>query len=202
MHRMPAGFTRLQPREAPLVAAGLDGLNARWLLEVAPTASASPELAVERCRVLVDGTDCRWPFRSPLDRWPLEDRSVPVVLLRHVWQPAIEVDPLDEALRVLKPGGILISVTANPWHHLAWRELGREALRLPSWPHFQILHARHGFSLATPIASQVRGYVPGLNAALVLVAQKPVEPARIEPMRFARPEASHGAAAVSQCRAA
>jgi SAM-dependent methyltransferase len=199
---MPAGFARLQQREAPLVAAGLAGIHARWLLEVAPTASASPELPVERCRLLVDATACRWPFRAPLDCWPLEDRSVPVILLRHVWQPAIEVDPLDEALRVLKPGGVLISVTANPWHHLAWRELGRDALRLPSWPHFQILHARHGFSLATPMTSQVRGFVPGLSAALVLVARKPAEPARIEPLRFARPQASPGAAAVTHCRAA
>ena len=199
---MPAGFDRLQRREAPLVAAGLAGVHARWLLEIAPTASASPDLSVERCRVLVDGATCRWPFRAPLDLWPLEDRSVPLILLRHVWQPAIEVDPLDEALRVLKPNGVLISVTANPWHHLAWREIGRDALRLPSWPHFQILHARRGFSLATPMASQVRGFVPGLSAALVLVARKPAEPARIEPLRFSRPQAAPGAAAVTQCRAA
>ena len=199
---MPAGFTRLQRHEGPPVSAGLEGLHARWLLEVAPTASASPELSIERCRVLVDGQSCRWPYVAPIDYWPLEDRSVPVILMRHVWQPAVEADPLDEALRVLKPGGVLISVTANPWHPLAWRELGRSALSLPSWPHFQIMHARRGFSLSVPVFNQVRGFVPGLSPVLVLVAHKPAEPARIRPLRFAGPQTVPGGATVTQCRAA
>jgi SAM-dependent methyltransferase len=199
---MPAGFTRLQAREKALVAAGLAGVNPPWLLEVAPTASASPELALPRCRVLIDGRGCRWPFRAALDGWPLEDRSVPAILLRHVWQPAIKCDLLDEALRVLKPGGVLVSVTANPWHPLAWQELGRDALRLPSWPHFQIIHARRGFSLSVPALNQVRGFVPGLSSALVLVARKPAEPSRIEPVRFSRPRVVHGTAVATQCRAA
>lgn len=199
---MLAGFTRLQARESVLVAAGLNGVSAPWLLEIAPTASASPEVAMDRCRVLIDANSSRWPFRAPLDAWPLEDRSVPVIVLRHVWQPGIGADLLDEALRVLKPRGVLVSVTANPWHHLAWRELGREALRLPSWPHFQILHARRGFSLATPMASQVSGFVPGLSAVLVLVARKPAEPARIEPLRYAQPRVAPSGAVATQCRAA
>ncbi|QOC21560.1 hypothetical protein IC757_10955 [Wenzhouxiangella sp. AB-CW3] len=199
---MPAGFARLQRLEAPLVAAALEGVHASWVLEVAPTASASPEFPARRCRVLVDGARCRWPFMAPLDQWPLESRSAPAVLLRHVWQPAFEIDPLDEALRVLRPGGVLISVTANPWHPLAWREIGRDALRLPSWPHFQIMHARRGCRLATPAASQFRGFVPGLSAVLVLVARKPAEPARIQPMRFSQPRMTTGGVSATQCRAA
>lgn len=199
---MPAGFGRLQTREGPLIETGLVGLRAPWLLEMAPTASASPELDIERCRILVDGRQCRWPFLAGLEELPLEDDSVPAVLLRHVWQPAVECDPVDEVVRVLKPGGVLISVSANPWHRLAWSELGRAALRLPSWPHFQLLHARRGLELAVPAASQVRGFVPGLAPVLVLIARKPAEPARIEPLRFRQPRGVPGSPAVTHYRAA
>lgn len=199
---MPAGFGRLQSAEGALIAAALDGAHAPWLLEVAPTASASPEVGVPRCRVLVDGQECRWPFRAALDEWPLEAESVPAVLLRHIWQPAVKIDPVPEILRILRPGGWLISVSANPWHRHAWSELGRQALALPSWPHFQLLHARRGLQLAVPARNQVRGFVPGLTPALVLIARKPAEPARIEPVRFATPGSVPGRPAVTTCRAA
>lgn len=199
---MPAGFAGLQPLEARLVTAALEGVQARWLLEIAPTASASPEVDLERCRILIDGERCRFPFHAAIDQLPLEDRSVPAVLLRHVWQPSIVLDPLDEALRVLKPGGVLISVSANPWHRQAWRELGTRAMRLPSWPQFQLIHARRNLSLAVPAVNQLRGFVPGLTAALVLVARKPAEPGYIEPIRFSEPRMAPGSVAVSHCRAA
>lgn len=199
---MPAGFARLQAKEGPLIEAGLSGFRVPWLLEMAPTASASPEVGVERCRVLVDDRQCRWPFVAAIDELPLEDQSVPAVLLRHMWQPAVQANPVDEIVRVLKPGGVLISVSANPWHRLAWSELGREALKLPSWPHLQLLHARRGLALAVPAQSQVRGFVPGLAPVLVLIARKPAEPARVEPLRFHQPRSLHGSPAASHCRAA
>ena len=199
---MPAGFAGLQVLESRLIGTGLAGVRVPWMLEIAPTASASPELPSRRCRILIDGLQCRWPFYAPIDQLPLEDRSVPAALLRHVWQPAVEFDPLDEVMRVLKPGGVLVSVTANPWHRMAWRELGRSALRLPSWPHFQVLHIRRGLSLSMPNLEQLRGLVPGLSPVLIIVAHKPADPARIRPVNFSRPEMAPGQAALTQCRAA
>ncbi|HSH27981.1 MAG TPA: methyltransferase domain-containing protein, partial [Wenzhouxiangella sp.] len=115
---MPAGFSGLQALETRLVEAGFAQPRPNWILEVAPTASASPHIAsasphihLRRSRVLVDGDTCCWPFRAELDCWPLDDDSVPAVLLRHVWQPAIRGDLLQEAARVLRPGGALVSVS-------------------------------------------------------------------------------------------
>lgn len=199
---MPAGFAGLQSLEARLVEAGFGSPPPRWILEVAPTASASPRVAAGRSRVLVDGARCRWPFIAELESWPLDDDSVPAVLLRHVWQPAVRANVLDEAVRVLRPGGLMVSVSANPWHPLAWREIGRSAMRLPSWPQFQFMHLRSSLQLSVSAITQLRGLVPGLAPVLVLVARKPAEPARVEPLRFARPQVAAGSPAPSQCRAA
>lgn len=199
---MPAGFSGLQPLETRLVEAGFDQPRPNWILEVAPTASASPQVDQRRSRVLVDADSCCWPFRAALDCWPLDDNSVPAVLLRHVWQPAVRGDLLQEATRVLKPGGVLVSVSANPWHRLAWRELGRAALRLPSWPQFQWMHVRCELKLSISANVQLRGMVPGLVPVLVLVARKPSEPARIAPVRFREPRLAGGSPVPSQCRAA
>ncbi|NBB92972.1 MAG: hypothetical protein GVY32_07385 [Gammaproteobacteria bacterium] len=198
----PAGFSALQALETRLVEAGFAERRPNWILEVAPTASASPRTDVRKSRVLVDADCCCWPYAAALDRWPLDDDSVPAVLLRHVWQPAIRGDLLGEAARVIKPGGLLISVSANPWHRLAWRELGRSALRLPSWPQFQWMHARCDLQLSISASLQVRGLVPGLVPVLVVVARKPTVPARIEPLRFREPSLAGGSAVASQCRAA
>lgn len=200
--RMPAGFSGLQALEARLVKAGFAHPRPDWILEVAPTASASPQTELNKSRVLVDADSCCWPFRAELECWPLDDDSVPGLLLRHVWQPAIRGNLLIEATRVLKPGGVLVSVSANPWHRLAWQELGRSALRLPSWPQFQWMHARCNLHLSIAANVQVRGLVPGLFPVLVVVARKPAEPARIEPVRFRQPQFGGGSAVPSQCRAA
>jgi len=199
---MPAGFAGLQALEARLVEAGFARPRPDWILEVAPTASASPQVDLCRSRVLVDAESCCWPFRAELEAWPLDDDCVPGLLLRHVWQPAIRGDLLGEAARVLKPGGVLVSVSANPWHRLAWRELGRDALRLPSWPQFQWMHARCSLTLSVSASLQLRGLVPGLVPVLVLVARKPAVPARIEPFRFRQPRVAGGAALPSHYRAA
>lgn len=201
---MPAGFSGLQALETRFVEAGFEQSRSNWILEVAPTASASPQIALRRTRVLIDADFCCWPFRAELDCWPLDDDSVPGILLRHVWQPIIRSDLLGEATRVLKPGGVMVSVSANPWHRLAWRELGRSALRLPSWPQFQWMHARCDLQLSISASLQVRSLVPGLVPVLVVVARKPAEPARIEPLRFRQPRAqvAGGSPVPSQCRAA
>lgn len=199
---MPAGFAGLQTLETQLVEAGFAHPRPNWILEVAPTASASPQVELRRSRVLIDAESCCWPFRAELECWPLEDDSVPAVLLRHVWQPAVRGDLLPEAARVLKPGGVLVSVSANPWHRLAWRELGRSALRLPSWPQFQWMHAHRDLQLSVSASAQLRGLVPGLVPVLVVVARKPAHAARIEPIRFREPRVAGGSAVPSQCRAA
>ncbi len=197
-----AGFTSLQSAENALVPTALGPSLPEWLLEIAPVSAPSPALRVPRTRVLFDENNICWPFCCPLDRLPLDDDAVPAILLRHVWQPGVLADPLEDALRVLRPGGLLISVSANPWHRRAWQELGRSALRLPSWPHFQVLHARHALSLGVPSVSQWRGLIPGLTPVLVLVARKPQRPARVEPLKFRQPRMAAGAAPVSLCKAA
>lgn len=197
-----AGFANLQSAENRLVAAALADARPDWLLELAPVSGPSPAVSLQRERLLFDDQEICWPFRARLDEWPLDNDSVPAALLRHVWQPGVAADPLAEVLRVLKPGGWLISVSANPWHHRAWRELGKSCLRLPSWPHFQLLHARHELELSIPAANQWRGIVPGLTPVLVLMARKPSRPARVEPLRFRRPQLATGSAPVSLCRAA
>lgn len=200
--RMLAGFSALQGLESRLVEVGFGRLRPSWILEVAPTASASPQIGFRRSRVLIDAASCRWPFRAELERWPLDDDSVPGLLLRHVWQPAIRADLLMEAARVLRPGGVLVSVSANPWHRLAWGELGREAWLLPSWPQFQWMHIRRALHLSMSASLQLRSLVPGLVPVLVAVARKPAEPARINPLRFQQPRLVEGSALPSQYRAA
>ena len=197
-----SGFAALQSVENLLVPAALADIRGDWLLEVAPLTGPSPALDQHRVRMLFDSQGICWPFRARMDEWPLDDESVEAVLVRHVWQPGVAASPMEEILRVLKPGGLMVSVSANPWHRLAWRELGRNALRLPSWPHLQMLHVRHALKLSTPAVSQWRGLVPGVSPVLVLIARKAERPARIDPVRFARPKVAVGALPASQCRAA
>jgi SAM-dependent methyltransferase len=197
-----AGFASLQREENRLVSLALAGADAQWVLELVPASGPSPALNMDRVRMLFDAEGLVWPLRAELDAWPLDSESVPAVLLRHAWQPGMKHDLLPEALRVLKPGGLLVSVSANPWHHLAWRELGRGTLRLPSWPHLQMLHARHALGLSVPVISQWRGMIPGLTPVLILVARKPDRPARVQPLRFGRPQMATGPVPATQCRAA
>jgi SAM-dependent methyltransferase len=197
-----AGFTSLQSAENRLVPAALGDRHPEWLLELSPLMGTSPGLPVERVRMVFNSEGICFPLRARLDEWPLDDESVPAMLVRHIWQPGVKVDPMDEILRVLKPGGTLISVSANPWHHLAWRELGRGCLRLPSWPHLQLLHARYPLQLSVPTASQWKGLVPGLTPVLVLVARKPERPARVRPLRFKQPKIAGVTVPATQCRAA
>lgn len=197
-----AGFARLQTAESRLLAAALVDQSPQWLLEIAPVGGPSPALESPRSRLLFDDHRLCWPFAARLDALPLDTDSVPAVLLRHTWQPGVDCDPLSEALRVLRPGGLLISISANPWHQQAWQELGRAALRLPSWPHLQLLHVRHSLKLSVPSPVRWRGLVPGLSPLLGLVSHKPSRPARVKPLKFRQPQLAPGRAAVSLCRAA
>lgn len=195
-------FAALQAAENRLVPAALGDPRPDWILEMSPVTSPSPNLGLVRARVMVNEGGCCWPFRARPDELPLDSESVPAVLLRHLWQPGMPVDPLPDILRVLKPGGLLVSVSANPWHPSAWFELGRSAMWLPSWPHFQLLHGRHRLELDLPAHALWRGLVPGWSPILVLTARKPQRPATIRRLSFARPVLAGPSGAVSQCRAA
>ena len=211
------GFSQLQSAESRLVAAALaderagrdPGWNRRpdWLLELAPVSGPSPAMpiGVARHRVLFDREGIVWPYRARLDEWPLDSESVPAVMLRHVWQPGLQGDPLSEALRVLRPGGWLISVSANPWHRRAWQVLGRQALMLPSWPRWQWQHARHELELSAPAAAQWRGLVPGLSPVLLLLARKPQRPGGVVNVSFKmdyKRRLAAGSMPAANCRAA
>jgi len=197
-----AGFAQLQTFENRLVAPLVDEINPTWVLEMAPMASSSPALSVSRERLLIDRVGISWPFSSQIDSLPLDAESVPLVLLRHLWQPGVTADPLADIARVLKPGGTLISVTANPWHRKAWQVLGRQALWLPSWPRWQILHAQGSLEICPRHSFQWKSMVPGLSPVLILVARKPRRPAQVKHVKFGQPVFQGANAAVSQCRAA
>ncbi len=198
----PSPFVALQSAETRLINAMVGEQKAEWVLEIAPVTSPSPDIVGPRCRVLFNAAGFCWPFRAPFKALPLDTESVPALIVRHAWQPHRPCDLLDEAIRVLRPGGWLVSVSANPWHPAAWRELGREALWLPSWPQFQMLHARRALSLSTPGRNFWQGLVPGLTPILALRARKPSRPARIRPMPLRRPRFAAAPVAATQCRAA
>jgi SAM-dependent methyltransferase len=197
-----AGFAQLQTFENRLVAPLVDEVNPTWVLEMAPMASSSPALNARRERLLIDRAGISWPFSSQIDALPLDSESVPLLLLRHLWQPGVAADPLADVARVLKPGGTLISVTANPWHRKAWQVLGRQALWLPSWPRWQLLHAQGSLEICQKRSFQWKSMVPGLSPVLILVARKPRRPAQVKHVKFGQPIFRGADAAVSQCRAA
>ena len=197
-----AGFAQLQTVENRLVAPLVDDINPTWVLEIAPVTSSSPALGCERERLLADAGGISWPFSAAIDALPLDADSVPLVLVRHLWQPGFDADPLADIVRVLKPGGTLISVTANPWHRKSWQVLGRDALWLPSWPRWQLLHARGELESCMKSSLRWKSLVPGVSPVLILVAQKPRRPATVKRVQFGRPVFGGAAAAVSQYRAA
>ena len=210
-----SGFSSLQTVESRLVAAALSAAagpetwdsRRDWLLELSPAVAPSPALpkGFKRHRVLFDHQGCVWPFRSRLDEWPLDNDSVPAVVLRHVWQPGLTADAMSEAVRVLRPGGWLMSISANPWHYRSWQVLGRDAFWLPSWPRWQWLHARHGLELSVPVASQWRGAVPGLTPVLLLIGRKPRGQGRVVKVSFnqrAERRMALGTLPAANCRAA
>ncbi|AKS42242.1 class I SAM-dependent methyltransferase [Wenzhouxiangella marina] len=197
-----AGFSRLQTAENQRIPALLEPFQPDWVLELAPLSSSSPALPRPRERLLFDETGIHWPFNARLDALPLDSDSVPAVLLRHLWQPGAPEGGLDEAVRVLRPGGCLISVSANPWHLQAWREIGAAALQLPSWPHWQLQHLRAELEWAMPNSARWWPLLPGGSSLLVIVARKPRRPARVRRLSPNRPRLAAANAAMTRTRAA
>jgi len=196
---MSAGFARLQNAENELVPAVLAGAGVDWVLECAPAAGPSPQPSVPRHRMLLAGDHWIWPCRLPARLLPFADDSLPAIMIRHLfWLPQGPA-LLEESIRCLKPGGLLVSISANPWHRGSWQELGRDALHLPAWPRFLMQHARHRLLLQVPRRERLRGLVAPL---LLIVARKPPRAAPVTRLRFpagARPLARP---LVSNCRAA
>jgi len=193
-----AGFAEFQAAENALVPSVLAGAGVDWVLECAPAAGVSPLALVPRHRILRSGAEWVWPCRLPADLLPFADESLPAVLIRHLfWLPEGEA-LLVEALRCLQPGGLLVSVSANPWHRTSWRELGRDALQLPAWPRFLMQHARHSLRLAIPGAGWLRAVEP----LLLIAARKPPRPASVTRLRSDQRSRFVPRALTSSCRAA
>jgi len=183
---MIAGFARLQQTENELVPGLVRAAGADWMVECAPAASPSPAIGVPRHRMLLDAGEWVWPCRLPAKLLPFADDALPAILLRHLFW--LESGPalLEESVRCLKPGGLLVSISANPWHRCSWRELGQDAFRLPAWPRFLMQHARHQLLLQYPAGRKWRGFIPGVAPLLVIVARKPPRAAPVRRLRLER----------------
>lgn len=199
---MIAGFARLQNVENAVVPDIVRSAGVDWIAEFAPAASPSSAAGAPRHRMLLDDAEWVWPCRLPAQLLPFADDSLPAILLRHLfWLDSAEA-VLDEAVRCLKPGGLLVSVSANPWHRRSWQELGRRALKLPAWPWFLMQHGRHDLHLQVPARARMQGMIPGIAPLLVVAGRKPPRAARIRKMEFRRVVDGPGRAVPTSCRAA
>jgi len=199
---MIAGFAGLQKSENELVPRLVRDAGVDWIVECAPTASPSPVIGAPRHRMLLGAAEFVWPCRVPADLLPFADEALPAILLRHLFWLQTGSALLEESIRCLKPGGLLISISANPWHRASWRELGRDAFRLPAWPRFLVQHARHGLMLQYPVRQQWQGLIPGVAPLLVVVARKPPRAAPVQTLRVARTAGNMPSAMPTSCRAA
>lgn len=203
---MTAGFASLQHAENAVVPAVLRSAGVDWLVELAPAASPSPAVDVPRHRMLLDDTGWIWPCRASGDTLPFGDEQLPALLLRHLFWDRDADRRFGEAMRVLKPGGLVVSVSANPWHRASWRELGRDALKLPAWPLLLYRHARHDLQLQIPRRQYLASVLPGLSPLLLVVGRKPPRAATVRRLdfgrRFGAAGSPVGSAAGTSCRAA
>ncbi|NKI33675.1 class I SAM-dependent methyltransferase [Wenzhouxiangella sp. XN79A] len=200
---MSVGFASLQHAENAVIPELLRGAGVDWLVEFAPASSPSPAIDVPRHRVLHDSSGWIWPFRADGHTLPFADESLPAVLVRHLFWDDLALERFAEALRVLAPGGLIVSVTANPWHRGSWRELGRDTFRLPAWPRFLYLHARHDLLLQIPTRRYWTSVLPGLSPLLLVVGRKPPRAATVRRLDLRRGFASAARAApTTTCRAA
>jgi SAM-dependent methyltransferase len=183
---MTAGFASLQQAENAVIPELLRGMGVDWVVELAPASSPSPAIDVPRHRILHDASGWIWPFRGAGCSLPFADEALPAVLLRHLFWDDQAEHRFEEALRVLAPGGLIVSATANPWHRNSWRELGRDSLRLPAWPRFLFLHARHDLILQIPKRQYWTGAVPGFSPLLLVVGRKPPRAATIRRLEARR----------------
>ncbi len=199
---MIAGFARLQNAENAIVPRLIADAGVDWLVECSPAASPSPAIRVPRHRMLQDAGEWVWPCRLPADLLPFASDSLPGIVLRHLFWLDSGTSLLAESIRCLKPGGLLMSISANPWHRCSWQELGRNTLQLPAWPRFLMQHARHQLLLQYPARQQWRGFIPGVAPLLLVVARKPPRAAPVERLRMRRAVRAHGRALPTSCRAA
>ena len=175
-----------------------------WFIEVSPLMSPSPSVQTKatRQRVLFDHEKLVWPFVASLDALPLDSNSVPAVLIRHAWHPKGPGWALEPWLRVLKPGGWLIALSANPWHPSTWGWQGRQTFALPSWPHFVWAHTHPDLTLDThPFLTWARRR-PRFGPLLTLVGRKNSAIAPIKRHVRSKHVVSQSPAPVAQCRAA
>lgn len=199
---MIAGFARLQNAENALVPQLIADAGVDWMVECAPAASPSPAIRVPRHRMLQDSTEWVWPCRLPAGLLPFANEALPAILLRHLFWLESGNDLLAESIRCLMPGGLLVSISANPWHRLSWQEVGRDAFQLPAWPRFLMQHARHQLLLQYPTRQLWRGFVPGVAPLLVIVARKPPRAAPVRRLKLRQPVGSPSRALPTSCRAA
>ena len=199
---MIAGFARLQKIENELVPRLIGDAGVDWMVECAPTASPSPAIGVPRHRMLLDAGQWVWPCRLPAEMLPFANEALPAILLRHLFWLQSGPALLEESVRCLKPGGLLVSISANPWHRCSWRELGKDAFRLPAWPRFLMQHARHQLWLQYPAGQQWQGFIPGVAPLLVVVARKPPRAAPVKKLRLQRVPRTAPRAIPTSCRAA
>lgn len=199
---MIAGFARLQNAENELVPRLISDAGVDWLVECAPAASPSPAIRTPRHRMLQDAGEWIWPCRLPAALLPFASDSLPAIMLRHLFWLESANSLLAETIRCLKPGGLLVSISANPWHRCSWQELGRGTFQLPAWPRFLMQHARHQLLLQYPARQHWRGFIPGVAPLLVVVARKPPRAAPVSRRRMRRAVGSPGRAVPTSCRAA
>jgi len=192
--------TALEELENRLLEPLLQRRRADWLLEIAPSdlASARPGPAARRLEVR-DGCIVR-PFQARLDELPLDSDSVPVILLRHLWRPGDKIDPLVDVVRVLRPGGLLLSVSLDPWHLRAWRCHRLNTVCLPGRWRLRRQHRRHGLNVEDALASSGSRWLAA--PVLVLVARKHVSAGRVLRLRFGGRRIARSPALPTQCRAA
>ncbi len=196
------GFAALQTAENALIPELLESAGVDWLVEMAPLTSPSPALDIIRHRMMMDTAGWVWPFQSSADELPFRNDEFPAILIRHLFQPSIPSSVFDEALRCLMPGGLLISVSANPWHRAAWKAIGRSALQLPAWPQLVYRCNQHDLEVQLAGHQSWRGLIPGLSPILVLVARKPPRSASVSKLKFSDFRGHAGLAQASHCRAA
>lgn len=200
---MSVGFASLQQAENAVIPELLRSAGVDWLVEFAPVTSPSPAIDVPRHRVLHDASGWIWPFCGEGQALPFPAESLPAVLLRHLFWDESAPERFEEALRVLAPGGLIVSVTANPWHRSSWRELGRDSFRLPAWPRFLYLHARQDLMLQIPSRQYWTSALPGISPILLVVGRKPPRAATVRRLDLRRRFAPATVPSASpSCRAA
>lgn len=201
---MLSDFARFQPAENRLVPPSLQNAGVAWILELAPSSSPSPAMAIPRIRCLMGSEGLGWPVKALAGQLPFADESLPAVLVRHLNQPGCPAGLYREIARCLMPGGLLVSVSANPWHPAAWRTVGRQAVRLPGAIRLQVLHMRLGLR-PQPTGARVWRQMLPMGSRLVLVSsRKPPRPGTVRRVQFRQPASGSAATAAvsSWCRAA